>query len=393
MKRMAAGSLLIAFASLTNCSISGMTEHNPTDGGAGAAGHAADGLGGSGLDTGGRSSTTRPIEAGVPSLTSGGAPGEPAAVAAGAGAGGDAGAQAAAGSAGEPSEPQPSCVGLTPTCGADDDDNCCAAALVPAGKFNRSSDAASPATLSAFRLDNYEVTVGRFRRFVAAYTQDMIAEGAGSNPNDAADTGWDIAWNGKLPKDAAALKQSLLCDQTQPVPSDAPYNTWQGGNDNRPINCVDWYVASAFCAWDGGRLPTEAEWNYAAAGGNEQRTRPWGEAPLGQDATLAAYGCYYGSNGTCIGVANIAPVGSIPAGHAKWGQLDMLGNLWEWTRDAYADPYAKPCVDCAALGTGGDRTYRGGGFVDNAQTTTALRGHAVNHASHNIGIRCARAAE
>lgn len=392
MNRMAAGSLLVAFASLTNCSISGMTEHNPTTGGgAGDSGHDTGRLGSVGLGGGGKSNPITPIEAGAPPFTSGGSPDDPAM--AGAGAGGDAGGQASAGAAGEANEPQPSCVGLAATCGADDDDSCCAASLVPAGKFNRSNDVGSPATVSAFRLDNYEVTVGRFRKFVAVYKQDMISEGAGTNPNHVLDDGWDTAWNAKLPKDAAALEQSLLCDQTQPVPSNAPYNTWMGGDDNRPINCVDWYVASAFCTWDGGRLPTEAEWNYAAAGGDEQRTRPWGEAPLGANANLAAYGCYYGSNGTCIGVANMAPVGSISAGHAKWGQFDMLGNLWEWTRDAYADPYAKPCVDCAALSAAGDRTYRGGGFVDNAQTTTALRGHAVNHQSHNIGIRCARAAE
>ncbi|WP_438023210.1 formylglycine-generating enzyme family protein [Sorangium sp. So ce233] len=51
-----------------------------------------------------------------------------------------------------------------------------------------------------------------------------------------------------------------------------------GENEARPIRCVSWSVAFAFCAWDGGRLPTEAEWNHASAGGSEQREYPWGNA-------------------------------------------------------------------------------------------------------------------
>ncbi len=153
------------------------------------------------------------------------------------------------------------------------------------GTFYRSYDGVTytdwsyPATVSAFRLDNYEITVGRFRKFVAAYTQHMIARGAGKNPNNPADPGWDSAWDSLLPADRAALSSAL---ETAP---EQRFSTWTGGNDNLPMNCIDWYEAEAFCIWDGGRLPTEAEWNYAASGGTEQHV-----VPVGKHRTGGQYG-------------------------------------------------------------------------------------------------------
>jgi formylglycine-generating enzyme required for sulfatase activity len=184
-----------------------------------------------------------------------------------------------------------------------------------------------PATIANFRIDPYEVTVGRFRRFVAEYSQTMTASGAGKNPSNPADTGWNTAWNSMLPTNATALAgaKGLLCDSA--------YQTWTslaGSNENRPINCVNWYEAYAFCIWDGGRLPTEAEWEYLAAGG-DCRQYPWGSSPApASDANLAVYGCFYNGTGTCSGITNIAPVGSVAAGSSRWGQFDLAGNVWEW---------------------------------------------------------------
>ncbi len=128
---------------------------------------------------------------------------------------------------------------------------------------------AFPATVSDFRLDRYEVTVARFRRFAAAYSPALVPSGGGRDPNDPSDLGWDPAWNALLPADAHALTEGLKCDAFLQTWTDEP-----DANELNPINCVTWYEAFAFCAWDGARLPTEAEWNFAASGGNEQRVYP-----------------------------------------------------------------------------------------------------------------------
>src|SRR5262249_5194651 len=101
----------------------------------------------------------------------------------------------------------PSCTLLAPTCGPAHGGGCCLSSIVEGGTFYRSYDAITfadksfPATVSDFRLDTYEITVGRFRKFVAAYSQDMIPVGAGKNPNNPSDVGWDVAYNSLLPAD------------------------------------------------------------------------------------------------------------------------------------------------------------------------------------------------
>jgi len=179
------------------------------------------------------------------------------------------------GGGGDDGLPPASCQALASTCGPTASAPCCESPEIPGGQFFRSydgspefSNSAYPATLSAFRLDKYEVTVGRFREFVNAEmgTQQHPPEpGAGARTlNELPDQGgWDPAWNTNLPLVTLSLISSLKCDPTFQTWEDAP-----GSSENRPINCVTWYEAMAFCIWDGGFLPTEAEWNYAASGGD-----------------------------------------------------------------------------------------------------------------------------
>jgi formylglycine-generating enzyme len=280
----------------------------------------------------------------------------------------------------------PSCNGLAANCGSGRDRNCCAASAIPGGTFKRGYDGVDymdgnyPATVSGFVLDVYEVTVGRFRKFVAAYPGNKPAAGAGVNPNNASDPGWDIAWNSTyMPADRTALISRSKCDST--------YQTWTdavGGNETLPMSCTGWYVAYAFCIWDGGRLPTEAEWNYAASAGSEQRAFPWSNPP--KSTTInSSYAVY--------SPAAIGAVGSkSPTGDGKWGQADMAGNLWELVFDAFG-PYSNPCVDCANLADTSLRVIRGGDFGNSqSKLLTSSREDygAPQSTSGSVGFRCVR---
>jgi formylglycine-generating enzyme required for sulfatase activity len=296
-----------------------------------------------------------------------------------------------------------SCIGLPSTCGPAGNDSCCASPEVAGGTYDRSYDVAGdinsgnmsyPATISDFRLDRYEVTVGRFRSFVSAGmgTQNRLpAAGAGAHPRIAG-SGWDASWNTQLAPSTAALIAAVKCDATFQTWTDAP-----AGNEDRPMNCITWYEAMAFCAWDGGYLPTEAEWNYAAAGGDQQRAYPW-SSPAGS-LTLDASRASYWDGVDCVGdgmpdcaLTDLVAVGSRPAGDGRWGQSDLAGNVIEWALDAGA-PYPVPCADCAILTPETHRAIRGGSFADGPnQLRTGAHIHLP--ASDRIGltgVRCARA--
>jgi formylglycine-generating enzyme required for sulfatase activity len=164
--------------------------------------------------------------------------------------------------------------------------------------------------------------------------------------------------------------------------------TWTatpGTQEHVPINCVNWAEAYAFCIWDGAFLPSEAEWEYAAAGGSEQREYPWGSTDPGTADQFAIYGGYYAPG--CTGASCFAPVGSTPSGAGRYGQLDLEGNAWTWTLDWYA-PYA-PCSNCAEVTqTEGVRVTRGCAFDSTAAYLLPTLRNSEDR--YFDGIRCAR---
>ena len=281
-----------------------------------------------------------------------------------------------------------SCKGLAETCGPSGSDDCCRSLSVPGGEFSRGYDGVDfmdpreSATVSTYYLDKYEVTVGRFRKFVDAGMGTQVrppGAGAGIHPKITG-SGWNSAWNAKLAPDSAALKRELKCYGT--------YQSWTdtvGSNESKPINCLDWYTAFAFCAWDGARLATEAEWNYAASAGSEHRYYPWSNPPTSTtiDDSYAVY---------CGGTCKLLNVGSkSPKGDGKWGQSDLGGNAWEWTLDFAAGAYPMPCHDCAAVTGGSYRAFRSGSNDDLASTLRSAVRHIYGPEVHGvIGARCAR---
>jgi formylglycine-generating enzyme required for sulfatase activity len=253
------------------------------------------------------------------------------------------------------------------------------------------TDPGFPATVSSFRLDRFEVTVGRFRKFVAASggtQQNPPAAGAGGHPG-LMGSGWDPAWNAQLAADTTSLLSALACD-----PSFESWKNTAGTPDQEslPMDCVSWYEAFAFCTWDGGRLPTEAEWNSASAGGSDQRVYPFGAAI---DSTFASYNCI--GDGSAAGqcaAADILIVGTrSPKGDGKWGQADLAGNVAEYVLD-WSSTYPLPCNDCAQLvqPTGMARVVRGGTYSNPATSLlSSYRGSfAPNARGSGFGIRCAR---
>jgi len=269
------------------------------------------------------------------------------------------------------------------------------------------TDEAAPATVSGFRMDKYMVTVGRFRQFVNAWNNGsgyFPAAGSGkhaylnggqglANSGSAGtyETGWDATdWNNTTDIDPTTANLTYC----------SPYSTWTvspGNQENLPINCVNWYEAYAFCIWDGGFLPSEAEWEYAAAGGDQQREYPWGSTAPGIGNQYAIYGCNYPSgSGTCShgSAANIAPVGTATLGKGRWGQLDLAGEDWQWTVDLAAN-YVDPCTDCASLTTFDSRMFRGGDFYDSASDLLPplrydVGGMPPESRADNVGLRCSR---
>jgi formylglycine-generating enzyme len=267
---------------------------------------------------------------------------------------------------------------------------------------------AAPATVSAFRLDKYLVTVGRFRQFVRAWKGGYTpAPGSGKHAHlnggkglvGAGTTGeFEPGWVASDNAQVSPTDGNLLS-----FPAFATWTDSVGANEKLPIAVVNWFEAYAFCIWDGGFLPSDAEWELASVGGARQLEYPWGSSQPGRNNQYAIYGygtasgdCFYPSPGPCTGFENIAPVGTATKGAGAWGQLDLEGELAEWVLDWYATPYVDPCVDCASLvPTTIGRAVRGSDFSAPGSLlypwSRDNEGEPPSERFSNVGFRCARA--
>ncbi len=173
-------------------------------------------------------------------------------------------------------------------------------------------------------------------------------------------------------------------------------------NGDHPINCVAWPMADNFCKKTKRRLPTEAEWEFAARG-SSQRKYPWGDDPpaakylnaCGKEC--AKWGEANGDARKTMydeddGFAGTAPVGRFPAGASAHGVLDLAGNVWEWTADWYAPYTADEASDPKGPKEGTQRVLRGGDFLGNdsnwARPAWRWKTDPETY-NHAIGFRCA----
>ena len=210
--------------------------------------------------------------------------------------------------------------------------------------------------LNAFKMDKYEVTVAEFKKCVNA---------------------------GKCSKSNFKTKSDHEY-----------YNYGNSSRDNHPMNGVNWYGAKEYCSFVGKRLPTEAEWKYAAYG-TDGRKYPWGN----EEAS-----CYYavmddgdkhgGRYSDGCGKNRTWPVGSKEAGKSPFGLYDMGGNVWEWCSDYYVVDYYKnsPKNNPQGGSTSARRVLRGGGWSSESGylRSSNRSGNEPTLMNSSRGFRCVK---
>jgi serine/threonine-protein kinase len=165
----------------------------------------------------------------------------------------------------------------------------------------------------------------------------------------------------------------------------------QFDDPDQPLVCVTWHQAQAYCEWVGGRLPTEAEWEYAARG-PEGRRYPWGNSFVGAWLNYCDETCGRARSDPAWndGQLYASPVGYYPEGASWSGALDMAGNVSEWVGDWYGRYEPDYGVNPVGPAEGHSRVIRGGSwFLTRAETRTAWRqGIGPGVWFDDVGFRC-----
>jgi formylglycine-generating enzyme len=246
--------------------------------------------------------------------------------------------------------------------------------------------------LSTFAIDAHAVTNEHFGAFVDATGYVTEAERFG----------WSFVFGGFLPDDFPETRAVAAAPWWRQV-YEAAWRTPEGpqsdlaGRGDHPVVHVSWNDALAYCAWSDTRLPSEAEWEYAACGGRPGVAFPWGDElePGGRHLMNVFQGTFPGDNTLGDGYAGTAPVGTFPPN--GYGLHNMTGNVWEWCADWYhpaAYQHSGP-RDPTGPPTGTHRVMRGGSYLCHDSycrryRVTARSGNTPDASTGNLGFRVAR---
>lgn len=290
---------------------------------------------------------------------------------------------------------------------------------IPGGSFQMGSEDAAfmdarpvhKVSLAGFWMDEHEVTNAEFERFVQATGYKTIAE----RPLDPKD------FPG-VPAESLVPGSAVFTPTSGPVMLDNPMQWWTylpgaswkrpsetqssiTGKENEPVVHISYTDAAAYAEWAGKRLPTEAEWEFAARAGKVYKDYYWGDdlKPGGKWAANIYQGSFPDKNTDEDGFKGIAPVMSFPAN--AYGLYDMDGNVWEWCSDYYRPDYYKNSPEQNPKGPSDSfdpdepnavkRVQRGGSFLCSDQYCVRYRAGSrgkgeVNSGSNNLGFRCVK---